>query len=890
MLFRSGKNWIFDLFKRRGWLVRRHPIRRRSGAWNHSSVVAAECQIMEQRTLLSTITVTSLADTLNAGAGVTLRDAIQAANTDTSVDGSVAGQAGAQDVIVFQTGLNGKIALTNGQLAISSSIAIHGLNAANTVIDAQHNSRVFDITSTAGDVTLDRMTIENGKTIDNGSQDIVPGTGEGGAIRSVSTGTLTVSNSSLTGNATAGSYAFGGAIYASGALTVTNCSLTANATTGADASGGAIDSSGTLTITNSSLSGNTTSGANAKGGAIFSSSRLSVMNSTLSGNSTAGDFSYGGAIAANGTATVTNSTLSTNSTSGNYAYGGAIAGNDLTVTNSTVAQNHATHATGGGIRGFRAGPVVTLRNSILAQNTDNGTAPDLDPGTGAAITVTHSLIGDNLGAGLSAAPVGSPDANGNLIGTHAAPIDPRLGALDYNGGATQTMALLAGSPAIEAGSNAQATDPGRDGIGGTADDISLSTDQRGTGFVRVLGAVDMGAFEIQPLFAGEYAVATSGSSTLSLASIAQTSGTQMTLNGSTTATAVIASATQLQIGGAAATYGNSQITFGSTGPFANQVWTKLDLPADYTNQGGATVHIIQNGASVQFVDKLGNVSAGHWISPTQLYANLWNETVTTATGKLLWQDGSIWSENLVLSGVKPDGSPITVSATPSQVSVFDYVNASDKAVHLVQTGTNNVIFVDGTGHMSIGSFISPTQLSTPYFPNDIATISNDMTRITWSDGGVWTATARTSAITVIDYTNQLGVPVHLVKNGTNQLGFVDGLGRTSLGTMLSATTAQADLYPGDVATFSGNTVSWQDGYTWTQTAVVPLMIMFTDTNGAVSHVKVTGPTTMAGLDRALQGLTATRQNNKLIWSNGQIWNISDLNALHAFFEMGTGYP
>ena len=60
----------------------------------------------------------------------------------------------------------------------------------------------------------------NGKTTDNGSQDSVPGTGEGGAIRSVSTGTLTVSNSSLTGNATAGSYAFGGAIYASGALTV----------------------------------------------------------------------------------------------------------------------------------------------------------------------------------------------------------------------------------------------------------------------------------------------------------------------------------------------------------------------------------------------------------------------------------------------------------------------------------------------------------------------------------------------------------------------------------------------------------------------------------------------------------------------------------------------
>ncbi len=39
---------------------------------------------------------------------------------------------------------------------------------------------------------------------------------------------------------------------------------------------------------------------------------------------------------------------------------------------------------------------------------------------------------------LPAAPVGSPDANGNLVGTPTAPIDPKLGPLANNGGPTQT--------------------------------------------------------------------------------------------------------------------------------------------------------------------------------------------------------------------------------------------------------------------------------------------------------------------------------------------------------------------------------------------------------------------------------------------------------------------
>jgi hypothetical protein len=97
------------------------------------------------------------------------------------------------------------------------------------------------------------------------------------------------------------------------------------------------------------------------------------------------------------------------------------------------------------------------------------------------------LIGINTGTPLAPAPVGSPDANGNLVGTFASPLDARLGPLADNGGQTQTHALLLGSPAINAGNNSLAVAP---------DNTPLTTDQRGAGFPRIVGGtVDMGSFE-----------------------------------------------------------------------------------------------------------------------------------------------------------------------------------------------------------------------------------------------------------------------------------------------------------------------------------------------------------------------------------------------------------
>ncbi|NBB69512.1 MAG: hypothetical protein GVY33_04180, partial [Alphaproteobacteria bacterium] len=71
---------------------------------------------------------------------------------------------------------------------------------------------------------------------------------------------------------------------------------------------------------------------------------------------------------------------------------------------------------------------------------------------------------------------------GDIVGTADDPVDPLIGDLALNGGPTPTHALLAGSPAIDAGANP----------------LALVNDQRGEGFAReVNGQADIGAFEVQ---------------------------------------------------------------------------------------------------------------------------------------------------------------------------------------------------------------------------------------------------------------------------------------------------------------------------------------------------------------------------------------------------------
>jgi hypothetical protein len=247
----------------------------------------------------------------------------------------------------------------------------------------------------------------------------------------------------------------GGGIINDGTLTVTNSTLSDNTAI----EGGGIYNGGTLTVTNSTLSGNSASN---QGGGIFNDVTLTVANSTLSANNTSDG---GGGVYNNGTATVTNSTLSANSAA--IGGGGGVYNNGpLTVTNSTISGNRAIF--GGGIR--TDGGTVTLTDTIVAGNTATDGGPDLG---GYASTGGHNLFGTTADVSITLGP-------SDLVNP-----TPLLAPLGSNGGPTRTIALLPGSPAIDAGSDAAcAAAP----VGGK--------DQRG--IARPLGAhCDIGAFEYQ---------------------------------------------------------------------------------------------------------------------------------------------------------------------------------------------------------------------------------------------------------------------------------------------------------------------------------------------------------------------------------------------------------
>lgn len=283
----------------------------------------------------------------------------------------------------------------------------------------------------------------------------------------------------------------GGCIINNTSVTVTNASITNNHADGGSGRGGGMFVLGqgvSSTITNSTVSGNTARRAGA--GIDFSGGgTLSMTGTTLSGNAAGtgtpanGFYGGGGLVSGGGTVNISNSTVSGNA-SGCDCGGGGITSFDDGITNLrnvTIANNFAFGGPGGGITsivaGFSSG-TNNLGNTIVADNTATSN-PDVN---GAIVSQGNNLVrirGSSTGYAASDLPDGS---------------NPMLGALGNNGGPTQTHPLLAGSAAIDTGSNALAVDP--------SNNTALATDQRGAGFPGIVdgappaGAiVDIGAFE-----------------------------------------------------------------------------------------------------------------------------------------------------------------------------------------------------------------------------------------------------------------------------------------------------------------------------------------------------------------------------------------------------------
>ncbi|MBW4680058.1 MAG: DUF4347 domain-containing protein [Microcoleus vaginatus WJT46-NPBG5] len=321
----------------------------------------------------------------------------------------------------------------------------------------------------------------------------------GGAINSL-LGALTVENSTFLNNdSTAGASGsvtsgFGGAIYTDGASALID-----------DAVGG------TIAIRNSRFEGNKGAG---QGGAMFlfgyAPDKIIVDGSTIINNQVikngTGNALGGGIRMGNAEYTISNTTIANNwaltqggglwtgenspgqiintTFSGNKAHeldgtsglGGAMminnSGGTTNIINSTVANNYAGFM-GGAFWGKNL--TTTVKNSIFDKNTAGNP-------WGVKQHVGEPLV--DAGGNIQFPPKNPNDASDINVTTSITIADPLLGPLQDNGGGILTHALLAGSPAIDAGTGtgAAATD-------GRGQMRPQDGDNNGT------AVVDVGAFE-----------------------------------------------------------------------------------------------------------------------------------------------------------------------------------------------------------------------------------------------------------------------------------------------------------------------------------------------------------------------------------------------------------
>jgi len=431
------------------------------------------------------ITVTTTVDKVPGS----LREAITIANTN-GEDNVIFLPAGRYII----TGDSEEDCNLSGDLDINTvgKLYIIGNLTETSIIDGNQLDRVYHIL--AGEVFLWNLTITNG--LPPSGWGYHSGEPEGGGIHN--SGRLTLENCLITGNASGARGvslddgvrgAHGGGIFNKGVLFIYRSTIENNQTADGfcggileaiGGNGAGIYNDGEMILISSTIRNNTTGSANGMGyggdgGGIANSGEMLAEYCTISGNRTGDghgggwDFTFngagdgGGVYVFGGNAALLHCTISGNRTGEPVGFttdesgcggGLAVEKGDVTLKNCTVCNNYTGDSDypfldygpgeGGGV--YTNWGKVYLQNTILADNWvgKNGKGPD---GHGKIESNNHNLI-ENLD---EITLIGNTDAN--LCG-----VDPHLDSLKDNGGATMTHALLASSPAIDAGYTDYAAD------------------------------------------------------------------------------------------------------------------------------------------------------------------------------------------------------------------------------------------------------------------------------------------------------------------------------------------------------------------------------------------------------------------------------------------------
>ncbi|MCK5528687.1 MAG: right-handed parallel beta-helix repeat-containing protein, partial [Kiritimatiellae bacterium] len=382
--------------------------------------------------MFAVVSFRAQAATLNVGAG----------ETYTTIAAAITAAAASGDIISIEDAVH-----TEQGIVISKSLTIQGKGVDSTTVQAAASrsnatDRIF-LVSSAVIVTIKDMTLQYGYL--SGVED------DGGAIALTAAGDLTIQDCVLTMNDVGDN---GGALYASHNLgatcTVQRCTISDN-TAGGTGGGIYLFYGALFTMENSTISGNSAAG-NGGGFAENTYWQISIIrNCTFSGNSAVG---HGGGAAVYG--------ADYWSLGGRYCsfYNCSFIGND--------SGNY-----GGGLRSDNVRSSVELLSCVFAGNTSTNTISEAYSMAGNSLVVSNCVWeGDDKFFNVPVLGENHDLGDGG---------DAKVSAtLADNGGVTMTHALLAGSICITNGSNV----------------ASLTTDQRGSGYVRVIDSIaDVGAYE-----------------------------------------------------------------------------------------------------------------------------------------------------------------------------------------------------------------------------------------------------------------------------------------------------------------------------------------------------------------------------------------------------------
>jgi MYXO-CTERM domain-containing protein/CSLREA domain-containing protein len=465
------------------------------------------------------IQVDTTADLIDSNGDCSLREAVIAANTNTAVDGCVAGEAGLDTIVVpagtYTLSLTGIDEASQpdggggyevdvaadasvGDLDIVEDLVIVGAGAATTVIDwANDEDRIFHIQAPTADVTatISGLTLQGGQvaaTILNPEDPeadhwsfarhggaIALGVGASAQLASASgqgddgnaeeeepngTATLILSDCVLTNHEAGGD---GGALYAAGLVTVTGVTFSSNTAGG---NGGAIYNDGEASYHACLITEN--HGEN--GGGMFDTG---AHETSITGTTFALNTAVGGAGMAS--RSLVDTTLVNCTFSGNDAAdigGGILTNGDVELISSTITGNIARTDAGfasSGLTSFSSGSFVVL-SSIVANNLIGAEASTVSNCgcTGGTCTTDITSDGFNLE---------DIDSCGFAEASDQVDTDPLLMALGSYGGPVSTHALMAESPALDVGS------------------VETCPDTDARGLARPEGAgCDIGAFELAP--------------------------------------------------------------------------------------------------------------------------------------------------------------------------------------------------------------------------------------------------------------------------------------------------------------------------------------------------------------------------------------------------------